>query len=42
MVEKSIQESIRENLAKARFIPEREVAYDVVFVLNVNSRGWIL
>jgi glycosyltransferase involved in cell wall biosynthesis len=34
--------AVDENLAKAAFVSETQIAYDVVFVINVNSRGWIL
>jgi glycosyltransferase involved in cell wall biosynthesis len=40
--EDSIQGAISANMAQARFVPDRNVAYDVVFVVNVSSRGWIL
>ncbi len=40
--EENIQTSIAMHVARARFIPDRNIAYDIVFVLNVSSRGWIL
>lgn len=38
----SVLENIDKNLRRAQAPDESAILYDVVFVLNINSRGWIL
>ena len=38
----SLRQKIIDNSRKPILLPEVEIVYDLVFILNINSKGWIL